>query len=505
MPITVDRLIANLEAGATPGVVLVVGDLTLAEAAAQRIADRIASATGCGVESHRHPASLEPILADLRTFSLFAAGKVVLAIDTALLADRSLAAALIDDVREVLPYSGGERSLNSRERQAAARLLQALRLFDIDPYAGGAADRIAELPDWALEGSSGRRKAKKGGDELQIGLAALLTAARREDLQGWAEGSAAALAEVVRAGLPPGHSLVLAERAVAEGHPIVDLLEERKAVVRLAEIESDRGGWQGLDSLAGELARQTSVGIASDAMAELARRTLRQGERRKEGNTAEADSSSRLAGEYRKLASLAGAGGRIDRRMVEANVEDRGEEDVWQILDAIGGGRGGEALDRLARLLASAEEPVATRLSFFGLLAAYCRQLTAVSGLMRLGKLPAGETNYPRFKEKLAPALQKELPGGGKNPLAGLHPFRLHKAYLAASRLPLELTSRLPAEVLDTELQIKGESREPDVALGRLVALLAGAAGSSATSSRPRSARPGAQPSASSGYAGRKT
>jgi len=63
-------------------------------------------------------------------------------------------------------------------------------LFDVDPYAGNAADRISELPDWALEGASGRRKAKKGNDDLQAGLAALLEAARREDLQGWAEGSA---------------------------------------------------------------------------------------------------------------------------------------------------------------------------------------------------------------------------------------------------------------------------------------------------------------------------
>ncbi len=500
MPITIDRLIANLEAGATPGVVLVIGDLTLAEAGAQRIADRIAEAAGCTVETHRHPPSLEPILADLRTFSLFAGGKVALVIDTALLADRSLAAALIDDVRDVLPFAGEGRNLSAKERQAAARLLQALRLFDIDPYLGGAAERIAELPDWSLEGASGRRKAKKGGDELQAGLAALLEAARREDLQGWAEGSAAALAEGVRKGLPQGHALVLAERAVAPGHPILDLLEERSAIVRLAEIESDRGGWQGLDTLAGELARQTGVGIAGDAMAELARRTLRQGERRKEGGAAEAESSSRLAGEYRKLANLAGTGGRIDRRMVEANIEDRGEEDVWQILDAIGGGRAGEALDRLARLIGSAEEPVAARLSFFGLLAAYCRQLTAVSGLIKIAGLPAGEANYPRFKDKLAPALQKELPGGGKNPLAGLHPFRLHKAYLAASRLPLALTSRLPAEVLDTEMQIKGESRTPDVALSRLVALLAGTMSSSPPG---RAGRSGS--SASSRYSGRKT
>ncbi len=502
MPITVDRLLANLEAAAPPAVALVIGDLTLAEAGAQRIADRIAERTGCAVETHRHPPGVDAILADLRTYSLFSAGKVALVIDTALLADRSVAAALIDDVREVLPISGGgERPLSGKERLGAARLLQALRLFEIDPYSGNAADRVAELPDWTLEGASGRRKGKKGNEELLAGLAALLEAARREDLQGWAEGSAAILSEVVRAGLPAGHCLVLAERAVAEGHPIVDALEERNAVVRLAEIESDRGSWQGLDTLAAELSRQTGVGISGDAMAELARRTLRQGERRKEGGVAEAESSSRLAGEFRKLANLAGPGGRIDRKMVEENTEDRGEEDVWQILDAIGGGRAGEALDRLSRLLAAAEEPVAARLSFFGLLAAYCRQLTAVAGMLRLSGSSPGETNYPRFKEKVAPALQRELPGGGKNPLAGLHPFRLHKAYLAASRLPIELASRLPAEVLDTELQIKGESRDPDVALARLVTLLAGAASAPGPfSSRP--SRSGA--SAPAGYGVRK-
>jgi hypothetical protein len=56
-----------------------------------------------------------------------------------------------------------------------------------------------------------------------------------------------------------------------------------------------------------------------------------------------------------------------------------------------------------------------------------------------------------------------------------MHPFRLHRAYLAAGRLPRGVAEKLPAWVLETELEIKGESSDPDVALSHLVARLAGA------------------------------
>jgi len=284
---------------------------------------------------------------------------------------------------------------------------------------------------------------------------------------------------VVQGGLPPGHTLVLAERLVASRHPLARLLAERGTATGVGEVEAARdGAWEGVDLLTAELARQTGVAIERDAMGELARRTLRKesGWRREERGV-DADSTARFAGEYRKLAELARGSGapRIERRLVEEAVADRGEEDVWQVLDAAGAGRAGEALERLRRLLAAAEDPQATRLAFFSLFASFCRQLTAVSGMMRLARVPGGETHYHRFRDRHAPALQGELPAGGRNPLAGLHPFRLHRAYLAASRLPAPLLARLPAEVLETELQMKGESGEADVALARLVAHVASA------------------------------
>jgi DNA polymerase III delta subunit len=471
--------------GQTSQVCLVHGDLVMAEPAARRIAEALARAAGlvpAAVEVHRRPASLSPRLQDLRTFSLFASGKVLLVSASAVFADRGTAGELIDDAADVVPIAADGHTLSGRERQAASRLLQALHLFDVDPHQGEPERALSELPAWVLEGGKARKskRGKKQVEELRGQLAGLLAAARREEIQGTGEGDLAELSEVVRGGLPPGHALVLAESAVATDHPLVRLLEERAAVLVVGRVESDRGSWQGLELLAGELERQTGIDIAADALSELARRTLRQ-ESDKSGRTTggvDPDSTARFAGEYRKLANLleGKGGGRIDRRLVELTVEDRGEEDVWQLLDAIAAGRGGEALDRLHRLLAAAEDPLAARLSFFSLLASFCRQLVAVRGMMRVARVPAGEGSYARFKAQHAPGLQSEIPTGGKNPLAGLHPFRLHRAYLAACRLPEPFLARLPADLLETELQIKGESGEADVALARLVARLSQAA-----------------------------
>jgi len=505
----VQRLLAALGRDGASQVSLVHGDLVLAEPAALEVAGALAALHGGRVEAHRRPPYLGPLLQDLRTFSMFGSAKVLLAIDTFVFADRSAAADLLDEAEEALPLGGGSdpaAALSVRERQAASRLLQALKLFEIEAAGGGEpAEQVLErLPDWVFEGGKAARRARGGRargkrqiEELREGLAALLEAARREGVEGRAEGDLSDLAAAISGGLPAGHFLVFAEREVASDHPLARLLGERRAVAAVGEVEADRGGWQGVDLLAAELERQTGVGISGEALAELTRRTLRKpgdrpaGGRSGDGASASvtSDSTARLAGEYRKLANLerAAGHGRIERRTVEEVVEDRGEEDVWKLLDAIGAGNGGEAMDRLQRLLTAAEDPLAARLSFFGLLATFCRRLTAIRGMMRAARVPAGETNYNRFAARLAPSLQGDLPGlpGGKNPLAGVNPWALFRAYLAASRLPEPVAARLPWEVLETELQLKGESGEADAALARLVVHLSTAV-KGASAGKPR-------------------
>lgn len=293
-------------------------------------------------------------------------------------------------------------------------------------------------------------------------------------MQGIGESDEEVLMEIARDGLPPGHALVLAESTWSPSHPLFAAAQKRGTLARVGQVSTDRRtGWSGLDVVCNALKRETGVAIESQALTELARRTLRKrAGRGRQGDEVDSESTARFAAEYRKLATLA-AGSDIGLDLVRESTQDRGEEDVWGILDAVGEGRADVAIAGLDRLLRGAEDAVAARLSVFSLLASFCRQLTAVAGMVSATGMPASERDYRRFKDRIAPHLQGSLEGGRANPLSGLHPFRLHRAYLAASRLGAEGLKRLPARVLETERRLKGDSASPDSALVALVADLA--------------------------------
>lgn len=475
-----DSVLKRIEQEGPGPCYLVAGDRVVAEPAAERLAEAIGRKYGCEPLTHRRPARLLPLLDDLRTFSLFDPAKVVVAVESSVLADLGAAAALVDQAVGVLPVEPGVE-LSARERDAAIHLLQAIRLAQLDPYRGSPEQVLAELPDWAFQGEGSLKKSggrSRARTKKQVGLlreqsAGLLESARQAGLSGRAEGAAEGVGEILNKGLPEGHVLILAESSVAKDHPLVAAFSKREALIPVGQVEAGRRGWEGLSTLTEELERETGAGIDGRAAAELARRTLRRQAGGRGGRSqVDADSTARFAAEYRKLAEVAG-GRRIDLAMVETVVQDRGEEDVWKILDEIGAGRAGSANSRLRRHLATADDPMAMRLSFFALLATYCRHLAAIDGALEKSRLPRGENNFNRFKSQIAPGLQGDLPGAAKNPLAGLHPFRLHKAYLAASRMPPESIAGLPDRVLEVEMCLKGESRSPDSALELLVVEIA--------------------------------
>lgn len=470
----VEGLLRNVAQGDIEPVYLLGGEAVLAEAAGQSLAKAVAESRGCEVQSFRRPENLGSVLADLRTYSLFETAKVVLVFESNLFADRAAAADLLDDAADALPVSDSE-SLTAKERRAAGRVLQVLGLFgarSADPEAS-----LGELPDWAFLGGAAFRKkrknrprGKKQAQDLRQGLLELLQRAFEEEIEGYAESDAADLGSALSDGLPDGHTLVLVESHVAKDHPIVARLKERSAAVDLGRLEIDRKGQiAGLDKVAAELEKETGARIAPAALRELAKRTLRkEGGGRGASSGVDEESSSRLAAEYRKLASLA-SGGAIDVDMVEQNTLDRGEEDVFELLDAVGAGRSDVALGKLRRKLQASSDEIAERLSFFALFAEFCRQLVAVRGMLQLTGASAGVGHYARFKDSLAPKLQQPLPNDEVNPLTGLHPYRLHRVYLAASRLGSERVKELPWRVLETEMRLKGNSGDPDVALAELI------------------------------------
>jgi DNA polymerase-3 subunit delta len=483
MPQSLETVLGSIEEGRIRPLYLVAGDRVLAEPAAIRIGQTLGESVGCAPEVHRRPTDLGLILADLKTYSLFAPAKVVVVIESSVLADSGAAADLLDETVEALPIGTEAAELSGVERRAAGRLLQTLRLFQIDAEAGAPEEALSSLPPWALKGGIRYRKAHgnrprgpKQVEELKAQLAELLHAALTSGLRGWAETDVGEIAEAAEKGLPEGHTLVLAESAVAKQHPLVETLEAQGVLAAVGGVEVAKGGgWQGLELLAAELQRETGVSMASSVLQELARRTIMRSTARGSGAEAvDADSTARFAAEYRKLATMA-SGDTIDRQLVEATVEDRGDEDAWKILDAIGAGDLRDALSRVRRLLGSAEDPIAARLSFFSLVASFGRQLAAVSALLDSTGVSKNETSYPRFKTQIAPTLQSDSADGLKSPVAKLHPYRLFRVYQTACRVPASELADIPSRILQTELRLKGESSEPDAALTALVCDLASA------------------------------
>jgi hypothetical protein len=110
----VDRLLETIDQGKREPVYLVAGDRVLAEPAAGRIGEKLAGLVDCEVEIHRRPAGLGSILADLKTFSLFASAKIIVAVETAVLADQRAAADLLDAALETVPEGGPARNWGTK-------------------------------------------------------------------------------------------------------------------------------------------------------------------------------------------------------------------------------------------------------------------------------------------------------------------------------------------------------------------------------------------------------
>ena len=154
-----EAVLESIEAGRIRPLYLVTGDRVLAEPAAIQIGQALGRSVGCEAEVHRRPADLGLLLADLKTYSLFAPAKVVVVIESSVLADSSAAAELLDETVEALPISADPGDLSGVERRAAGRLLQTLRLFQIDPGAGAPEEVLDQLPPWAFKGGIRYRQA----------------------------------------------------------------------------------------------------------------------------------------------------------------------------------------------------------------------------------------------------------------------------------------------------------------------------------------------------------
>ncbi len=157
--------------------------------------------------------------------------------------------------------------------------------------------------------------------------------------------------------------------------------------------------------------------------------------------------------ELAKLALLAGADKKITPDLVQKYVGSWRAKTTWEMLDLALDGNVAEALRQIDRLLASGEVPI----GLLGQISASLRRLAAATRLI-LRAEAAGR------KVAVGPALQQ----------AGVKPFVVQKAERQLRRLGRQRGSQLYRWLLETDLDLKGDSpMPPRLVLERLVVRIA--------------------------------
>ncbi len=257
------------------------------------------------------------------------------------------------------------------------------------------------------------------------------------------DAALAALREAVLGGSPADFNFDRFEGDAATAGALHDALRTlpvfgARRLVWLREPTAGRGGWKALcDALpglvAGQKAIDTSVLVVSaatldrrtawvrafgDALVECeAPRTAREltafvkAEAARRGlalatGVAEAlvervgPSLLGLRNELEKVSLLAGEGVRIEKRHVLESAADLAEEPVWDLTDAIGEGRAGDALGVLAKVLAAgAPAPVV-----LGTLAGHFRKLVRVRNGAPVAAAPFVQRKLESQARRYAPA-----------------------------------------------------------------------------------------------------
>ena len=141
-----------------------------------------------------------------------------------------------------------------------------------------------------------------------------------------------------------------------------------------------------------------------------------------------------------KLALMAGSDRKITPEMIERYVGGWRAKTTWEMLDLALDGNAPEALRQVDRLLSSGEVPI----GLLGQISASLRRFAAATRLILRAEV-AGR------KLAVGSALQQ----------AGVKPFVLQKAERQIRRLGRQRGSQLYRWLLDTDLELKGESRCP--------------------------------------------
>ena len=449
MPKPLTAVLTQIAQGAPPRVLLIGGSSDfLAEQAFHEIRDAlVAKHPQISVENYEPGTELAAILDSYRTLSLFGGGRLLIVNEV----NAFISAKEIASLYEKALADWKSAKTDRKRASSAAKLLHVLGLAGTD----------FEMTDRAI--------ASALGVALDQALIDMLTFCRATGKKaGRGEDDAALLMEAISRGGAAGAILLMRTGEVPRDSATIDLIDKHGAVV-VADLTRE-GFNAALENAIAEVASDANVRFDNAAVSRLKQRL---GIERVLSDKFSRDVPEiRIAvSEAERLATLAGAGGRVTAEMVDREVALVEGGARYELGSLFTEGKIIEAVAKLRDLVAQArrEDPKAPSDIVYGRflfpLAEEIRQMIGIHSFARAHNLNLKSSlQYNRFKDTIADKLGDYLKSFGlvrQRP----HPFPLHKKWEAARVMSEADLFRALAEIADLDIKRKSGGMPVDLGL----------------------------------------
>lgn len=449
MPKPLAAVVTQIAQGTPPRVLLIGGSSDfLAEQAFHEIRDAfVAKNPQITVENYEPGTELASILDSYRTLSLFGGARLLIVNEV----NAFISAKEIASLYEKALADWKSAKTDRKRASSAAKLLHVLGLAGAD----------LEMTDRAIANALGVALDQTLTDMLTFCRATGKKAGRGED-------DAALLMEAITRGGAAGAILLMRTGEVPRDSATIDLIDKHGAVVA-ADLTRD-GFNAALESAIAEVASDANVRFDNAAVARLKQRL---GIERMLADKFSRDVPEiRIAvSEAERLATLAGAGGRVTADMVEREISMVEGGARYELGSLFTEGKIIEAVAKLRDLVAQArrEDPKTSLEIIYGRfhfpIAEEIRQMIGIHSFARTHNVNLkASMQYNRFKDSIADKLGDYLKTFGlvrQRP----HPFPLHKKWEAARTLTEADLFRALGEIADLEIKRKSGGMPVDLGL----------------------------------------
>jgi DNA polymerase III delta subunit len=449
MPKPLKTVLSNIHDGKPPRVLLVGGSSDfLSEQAFHEIRDAIiAKNPSISLETYEPGTELASILDSYRTGSLFGGARLLIVPEVNAFVSAKEIASLYD--KAVADWKSAKT--DRKRASASAKLLHLLGLAGCD----------LEMQDRAIADALGVSLEGTLGEMLQFCRTTGKKAGRGED-------DAALLMEAIVRGGAAGAMLLMRTGDVPRDSTTIDLIDKHGAVV-IADL-SREGFVAAFDQAIAVVASEANVKFEPNAIARM-RQRLGIERMLADKFSKEIPELRQAVNEAERLATLAGAGGRVTAEMVEREIAAVEGGARYELGSLFTEGKILEAIAKLRDLVAQArrEDPKGSAEIHYGrylfAIPEELRQMIGIHSWARAQNVNLrAPMNYNRFKDTIADRLGDSMKSYGlvrQRP----HPFPLHKKWEAARRYTEAQLFAALQEMADLEIRRKSGGLPVDVGL----------------------------------------